>query len=244
MSVFAAEPVLAEWVIARSWDAAQLGAVIGLAAVAAVVAGELAYKRSVTAPVFVAALVAAQTISGASRPAVAAVAIALGLALALGGATGGPLALASVAAAATPGLLGPSLLLAAAAVLVAVLDRNAAAVCALPGLAAAAVLADSGQGSAQPWLVLAGLALLAVIVAGQVDWPNPVEPHLIPAVIAAAWLTLAPSTWSFASTRGLGPYSRAAPLAAAVAGLVAVSTTIRSHHQRLSDSPPQATPED
>jgi hypothetical protein len=115
--------------------------------------------------------------------------------------------------------------------MVTVLDRNAAVVSALPGLAAAAVVADNSQGSAQPWLVLAGLALLAVILAEQVDWPVPVEAPFIPVAIAAAWLTLAPSTWSFASTRGLGPYSRAAPLAAAVAGLVAVSITIRSHHQ-------------
>lgn len=227
------------WVASEHWALGSGWSVVaGLLAVAGIVGAEWVHREAAWLAL-PPALVLAEMVGGRPSATVAAVGLAAALALALGGATVGPIALVSVAADAVPGLAGPSLLIAAAAILTAALGVELASVAALPGLAALAAAAqEHGNGS---WWIAAAAAIVAVIVATHLDVPHSIELHHIPAAALAAWLLIAPSTWAWTGATRLGLYTRAAPVAAAVAALVAVGwASVEHRHLLRSTDPPMA----
>lgn len=220
-------PITLGWLATEQLELSPgLAHLVALGVVVGIVAVEWSHDDR-TRPALVPLLVVAQMTAGVDSPVVVGLALILALVFAVGGTTIAPIALVSVAAVVTPGLQGAAILLAAAAVLIAALDVDLAAFAALPGLVAVVIAADARGG--QVWWVLAGAALVAVLLPAHIDVPRSIHRYQIPAAGLAAWLTIAPSTWSFANTTGLGPYSRGAPLAAAVGALVAVAVTTYSH---------------
>jgi hypothetical protein len=152
------------------------------------------------------------------------------------------LALLALCVAAGPvGFVGPSRLLAAAAVLILAVDRRPSWLLGVPGGVALAVVATQvADGMAVALAVATGVvaALLGLAVAGTwspwrrregtVD-PRPPwgAPDLasLPAAAVGAWLFLAPASWSWAGPTGLEAYDLGAARAAA-AGLVVVVTVL------------------
>jgi hypothetical protein len=160
---------------------------------------------------------------------------AIALVLALGGALAphvhGAIALWALAAAATPVAgAGAAGLLAAAAVIAAVWLHPRAALAAAPGAAAlAAALVDDPTPAR---LALAALAVVTVARLWRTDLDDvdlvPGRASPVTAIVAAlaAWLLLAPETWTWtgdARLTGWGTGVLLAALAAAVGGYVALS---------------------
>ena len=165
-------------------------------------------------------------------------------------------ALFAIAVASLPGGQPAASLLAAAAVLAVALDREWGVVAALPGaIAMVEVLMFPGE-IAPRVLIGATAALLGVQVARDV-FPRPArdqhgeegsrlavpielasvpgiiprraERHRLPVMVLAAWLLVAPGSWTWAGDAGITHYDTGAGRAVAVAALVLVTLAGADH---------------
>jgi hypothetical protein len=135
-----------------------------------------------------------------------------------------PVAAVAFASMAAAGL-GPTrpagALLAAAAVLLAAVGSPVGVVGVLPGAVAAAVALATTPLTVNAAAV--GVAVVAACLAAAVSARGPVvlAPGRLPATALVAWLVVAPATWAWVGSVGLGPYQDGASRAMA-AGLLAV----------------------
>ncbi|MBW3536812.1 MAG: hypothetical protein KY395_03460 [Actinobacteria bacterium] len=155
----------------------------------------------------------------------------------------------AIAVAALPGAQPAASLIAAGVIVAIALDRDWAVVATLPGLIAM-VETLTLPGPLAPRVIVAGTAIaLSVVIASDlfarrtrprtaqegsrlattVDLaalpragPRRAERHRIPALVVAAWLLVAPGTWSWAGETRLGDYDAGAGRAVAVAALILV----------------------
>ncbi|HVF75944.1 MAG TPA: hypothetical protein VM938_12940 [Acidimicrobiales bacterium] len=187
------------------------GSLLGLAAV---VAGGFPVAPRLARPLLVVGV--ALAVPAATGATVAAAAAAGAVLVAMwSGAFALPLALVAVAAA--PVAPVGALLLAAAAALAAADDDQggAVAVLALPGAIAAAAAIAAGPVSAER--VAATVALAAVAYLATTHAPaRTLALPTAPAAALAAWLVVAPATWTWAGDTRLGHYDRGVAIAAAV----------------------------
>lgn len=187
-----------------------------LVAVPAVVAGVgLAATTAKTATSTVGAIVALSLAAGATAAAGLAPRVP---ALAIG--------LLAMAAAATPVGGGATALLACAAVLAIAIDRPFAAIAAVPGLAAAAAALLAAPRVADHTLgfTVAGAAVAVLLSVGAGAWrddASPADIRAAPAVAAAAWLVVAPSTWRWTGAQA-SDFEQGVAVAIAAGGIAAV----------------------
>lgn len=148
-----------------------------------------------------------------------------------------PLALtmgvAAFALATVPGAGPAAALLAAAAALATVLPPAIADGAGLPAVVAAGHLVVSSSLGGRPAATVAvlGLATALTVLRPRPPLPGwPPQPAVVPALVGAGWLTLAPSGWTWVGGAVVG-YDRAAAIAVAVAALTA--TALRLRHSDL-----------
>ena len=135
-----------------------------------------------------------------------------------------PLGLLAVAVAPVPGARPAAYLLAAAAVLAAADDDQggAVAVLALPGAVAAALAIAAGPVSASRAAATVAMAAVAGLATTHPPADRPTF-AVGPAAVLAAWLLVAPGTWSWVGEARLGHYDRGAALALAAVAIAAVA---------------------
>lgn len=132
------------------------------------------------------------------------------------------LAFAAVAVAAVGPARPAAALLAAGAVLAFAVGPSVGWPAALPGAIAAPVALAATTASVES--IAAGVAVIAaaVALAGAVRGTVALAPRLLPAAVLMVWLTLAPTTWTWAGEARLGDYEQGVSRAVAAGLLVSV----------------------
>ena len=130
------------------------------------------------------------------------------------------LALLAMAAAAVPAGVPAAHLLGAGALIAAALGADTAVLVGLPGAVALAVAVVRAPSTSAAVITAAAAVGMAAVSADRMRGRLTLDPARVPALALAAWLLVAPGTWTWAGPSLLSTYDRSATIAVAVGLLV------------------------